>query len=662
MGEQWSKVTPLKAVDPADDPADASKLGVYRPTDSLKENIQWYASKDAKEPMEFASAFRANEAASRTSASTDFQVLWKGEEGDLVFGQKVRHCHVVCEPNQGMCDKGSFCDKDVPGGAMCMPLQLDGESCSLMGGGFMCVSSDCHMGSCQCKKDSDCLRVGSPPTYCLESIGPRRNKCVACKEDSHCAGDGRICDKSENFCYEKGGGTGKSALCLNDDHCKGKGECLTTSGFCSKDEESNIGEECRAPSHCAKPYTCGKNKCVECVDHKNCRNNEFCDVDGVTGDDNVFKCMPRQNPGAQCDFISGDRMCNSDSCFALLRRCQCKENKHCKKIGNLEPKCKKPFVGPNTCVQCKLDDHCSDLDGKTCDKNENFCYTKGGAGISAPCLEDKHCKKGGMCLKAAGHCSQELAGKAGDACGLNSHCKEPLICYKEKCRPLGQPGDACTEPDHCAPLKKVSAWFPTQGKALCISAKKFMPQRKGLPDMVCSDRNRQHAVQCEDSHQCADNWTPASPYQLSISSDGTMNLICYDNRCLAIYLGGTGSKINKGKKIVPEKIKGEPTAHSGTTKEDLWVENPGSFSQGSACVHAYECRAATNKKSTKSYFPLKKPSGLACIGCINIDKKTGKGTCKQKDTRLRMCTGGTRNWDSGLDNQQDGSFLSNVFS
>lgn len=413
-----------------------------------------------------------------------------------------------CRGPNGICGLAEACDglsedcppdvhKPTTSPACQTPLCGDGISrpeikCS--GAGPLCpvvASTDCDGYACDgllcktvCAGDADCLTSH----YCSNGTcelridaGQPCTSDIQCQSNSRCA-DGVCCNtacKGQCEACDVAGSEGTCTVVTGEPHgartpCLGDGSACngtcggTLRGACTFPNPQTVCRDaacdattgsaveqasCDGAGNCAvtdaidcAPFVCGATACRgDCATDAQCTDAHYC-KSGV--------CSPIQKPGQKC---TRDAQCASGFCtdgVCCEARCdgQCEA---CGSSGKCDAVTGDPKGGRTACAG-EADDACAG----SCDgSNRGVCAYPGAAVTcrEASCAAgvatvSAHCSGDGACSAAQQvTCKNGCEGAicAGDACVINSDCKEGERCIAGTCAPQGEDGNACSSASDC---------------------------------------------------------------------------------------------------------------------------------------------------------------------------------------------------------------------
>jgi len=219
-----------------------------------------------------------------------------------------------------------------------------------------------HCDRIECSTTADCC--GDKPTEIPEKCATRATVCTSvaagctattvCTSDSQC-GDGICRPAAANGTCSGGNLSGRT--CTTETNCQD----LCDSGVCSYS-----GTTCTANTDCTY-YSAATTVCTKPSRTCNCTNPDY-------------------NPN---DPICTDTDC-TDLCTLRCDSERCVVDRSCKKDADCGSAT--PFCADGQCVQCTIDDDCTD--GKTCDKG--VCH--------APCKHNEECATFYECNADSGEC------------------------------------------------------------------------------------------------------------------------------------------------------------------------------------------------------------------------------------------------------------------
>lgn len=414
-----------------------------------------------------------------------------------------------CRPAGGVCGIAELCDgktEDCPAdlhrdaSSVCQPSSCVGALAKPQircNGGALCpAQSDvtCVQYACDaatktcgltCADDAGC----QPDHYCVDGTCEKRiDPGGTCTDDTQCSKsnphcvDGVCCntvcqDQCEACDIEGQEGTcspvtgaphGARTACRGDgSSCSGacngtrRGdcdypapgvECLAAS--CDPKTSTALEQAfCDGTGNCAKldpidctPYSCGATACRgNCVSDAQCAKDAYCRA-GI--------CEERQEPGEKC---ARDGQCASGFCtdgVCCEGRCdgQCEA---CGKTGKCEAVTGAPVGARPACAGASGDACAGACDGAlrvTCSypAGEVSCRDAGCEAGKATVVA--HCTGVGSCApEQTVACPNGCEGTicAGDACLINSDCREGERCIAGTCAPQGEDGAACGSAGDC---------------------------------------------------------------------------------------------------------------------------------------------------------------------------------------------------------------------
>jgi hypothetical protein len=341
----------------------------------------------------------------------------------------------VCQTSSGNC-VGCLADTDCPQGLLCSAQHtcaLAPAGCSndsdcpanqVCGANKTCTSKACAgdkdcaapvprcnttSGLCvMCLADQDCPNGGTcqPDQTCVAYTGP-------CRSDLDCT------DLAKPHCKLVQGGANVCVQCTQDKDCAADGSQTCTNNQCVVKPTCTTDADCAgtpATPHCK---TGTPSACVQCVSDGQCPSAQKCSAKNTcvpvcTAATQATDCAPptpicKESPtGNSCVACIADADCgdpgkicsSSNTCIPKPPACDpapaCTTNNNCCPGGTV---CK-TTVTPRVCVQCLVDQDCSN--GYLCDTSTNTCQPPPVGAEGQPCKSDGSCNSGLICIDEGG--------------------------------------------------------------------------------------------------------------------------------------------------------------------------------------------------------------------------------------------------------------------
>ena len=345
------------------------------------------------------------------------------------------------------CD-GALCKQDCASDDGCQPTHYCvNNTCELrIGAGEACTDdTQCSKSNAHCV-DGVCCNTTCTGQCEACDVKAKEGTCSVVTGDPHgartaCRGDGSACNGScagklrsacdfpspQTVCLEAACDP-KTSTAVEQAFCNGAGNCATTE-----------------PMDCT-PFTCGATACRgNCVTDAQCATGAYCKA-GI--------CEDLQKPGSKC---ARDGQCASAFCTDGVC-CEGRCDGQCESCGS-GGKCQ-----PVTGAPVGMRPACAGADGDACagvcdGTVRSSCGYPGGEIVcrDAECDAGKatvvaHCSGAGACApEQTVTCENGCEGAicAGDACLVNSDCKDGERCIAGTCAAQGENGASCAAAGDC---------------------------------------------------------------------------------------------------------------------------------------------------------------------------------------------------------------------